>query len=92
MSRAVSFSEIKNASPEMREKALAGVISESRAPMNGHAEDLDREIAGYEESYGIDSAGLLEELSAGERRETEDILHWLMLLRLRERVGSASTS
>lgn len=92
MSRAVRFSEIREASPEMREKALAGVISESRAPMNGHAAELDREIAAYEERYGIESAGLLEELSAGERRETEDILHWLMLLRLRERVGSASTS
>jgi hypothetical protein len=76
----------------MQEKALAGVISESRSPMNGHAEDIDQEIAGYEERYGIDSAGLLEELSTGKRREIEDILHWLMLLRLRERVGSGSTS
>lgn len=89
MSRAVKFSEIREASPGMREAALAGIIAEAKAPANGSVEALYAEIAEYEEKYGLDSNQLLEELSSGEREETEEILSWLMLLRLRERVEPA---
>ena len=88
MSRTVKFSEIREASPGMREAALAGIIAEARVPANGSVKALNAEIAEYEEKYGLDSSQLLEELSSGEREETEDILSWLMLLRLRERVES----
>jgi hypothetical protein len=73
----------------MREAALAGIIAEAKAPANGSVEALYAEIAEYEEKYGLDSNQLLEELSSGEREETEEILSWLMLLRLRERVEPA---
>lgn len=86
MSRTVKFSEIRDVSPGMREVALAGIIAEARVPANGSVKALNAEIAEYEEKYGINSDQLLEELSSGEREETEEILSWLMLLRLRERV------
>lgn len=89
MSRSVRFSEIREASPAMRRAALAGIIAEARAPANGSLKTLDSEIAEYEEKYGLDSRRLLEELGSGEREETEEILSWLMLLRLRERVEPA---
>jgi hypothetical protein len=92
MSRAVKFSEIREASPGMREAALAGIVAEARTPANGSVKALNVEIAGYEEKYGLDSNRLLEELSSGERQETEEILSWLMLIRLRDRVESSRTS
>ena len=92
MSRAVKFSEIREAAPSMREFALAGIIAEARVPANGSVNALNAEIAEYEEKYGLDSSQLLEELSSGEREETEEILSWLMLIRLRDRVESSRTS
>lgn len=89
MSRTVKFSEIREASPRVREFTLAGIIAEARVPANGSVQALDAEIAEYEERYGLDSNQLLNELSSGEREETEEILSWLMLLRLRERVEPA---
>ena len=88
MSRAVRFSEIREASPAMREMALAGIIARAKAPANGGLEAISSQIAAYERKYGVDSAQLLEDLSTGEREETEEILSWLMLIRLRDRVGS----
>lgn len=92
MSRAVKFSEIRKASPGMRKAALAGIVAEARVPANGSVKALDAEIAEYEEKYGMDSDRLLEELSSGEREETEEILSWLMLIRLRDRIESSRTS
>lgn len=89
MERTIRFSEIREASPAMRKAALAGIIAEAKAPANGSLEALDSEIAEYEEKYELDSGRLLEELGSGEREETEEILSWLMLLRLRERVEPA---
>ncbi len=84
VSRKVKFSEIREASPAMREAALAGIVVWAEAPANGGLEDLSSRIAEYESKYDLDSAQLLEELSSGEREETEEILSWLMLLRMRE--------
>ncbi len=87
MSRAVRFSEIRKASPAVRDKALAGIIAEARAPANGSLTDLDSRITGYEEEYGLTSDQLLDQLSTGKREETVDVLSWLMLLRVRDRIG-----
>lgn len=76
----------------MKEAALAGIVAEARTPANGSAKSLNAEIAGYEEKHGLKSDRLLEELSSGEREETEEILSWLMLIRLRDRVESSRTS
>jgi hypothetical protein len=92
VSRAVRFSEIRKASPGMKEAALAGIVAEARTPANGSVKSLNAEISGYEEKHGLKSARLLEELSSGEREETEEILSWLMLIRLRDRVESSRTS
>jgi hypothetical protein len=92
MSRAVRFSEIRKASPGMREAALAGIVAEARVPANGSVNALNAEIAEYEAKYGVHSDRLLEEISSGEREETEEILSWLMLIRLRNRVESSPTS
>ena len=92
VSRAVRFSEIREASPAMREKALAGIIAEAKAPANGSVEALNDEIAEYEEKYALKSRRLLEQLSSGEREETEEIISWLMLIRLRERLESTRSA
>ena len=76
----------------MKEAALAGIDAEARTPANGSVKSLNAEISGYEEKHGLKSDRLLEELSSGEREETEEILSWLMLIRLRDRVESSRTS
>ncbi len=76
----------------MREKALAGIIAEAKAPANGSVEALNAEIAEYEKRHALDSTRLLEELSSGEREETEEIISWLMLIRLRERLESTRSA
>jgi hypothetical protein len=88
VSRTVKFSEIREASPGMKRAALAGIIAEARTPANGSVESLNAEIAGYEERFALSSEELLEELYSGEREESEEILSWLMLIRLRDRVES----
>ncbi len=92
MGRVVKFSEIKKASPGMRKAVLAGIVAEAKAPANGGVEDVGAEIAKYEERHGVTSSQLLEELSSGGREETEEILSWLMLIRLRDRIESSRTS
>lgn len=89
MKSGVRFSEIREMSPSARSATLAGIIAQSKAPANGGVRDLEIQIAEYEKSFGISSAQMLDELASGERRETEEILSWLMLIRLKERVESA---
>lgn len=87
--RAIRFSELRNVPPAVRGRLLAAVIAEARAPANGRLDDLNSQIAKFEERYDISSDYLLKQLSEGTRKETADIVSWLMLLRLRERVESA---
>jgi hypothetical protein len=91
MKSGIKFSEIREASPGMGEAALSGIIAQAKAPANGGIRDLEVQIAEYEERYGVSSQQMLEELSSGEREETEELLDWLMLIRLRERVESTRT-
>lgn len=92
MARTVKFSEIREASPALREAALAGIIAQAKAPANGAAESLSSQIAEYESKYGLTSEELQEEIYRGRREETEDVLSWLMLIRLKERVESSRTA
>lgn len=92
MSRVVRFSEIREASPAVREAALAGIVARAKARANGGLEALSSQIAEYESEYSLDSKQLLEELSSGQREETEEILSWLMLIRLRDRIGSSRST
>lgn len=84
----VSFAELRNATPSERRRLIAGIAERANAPANGRLDNLRDEIGKYEDSYGISSEKLLDELYYSERRETSDILHWLMLIRLRERLES----
>lgn len=76
----------------MRRALLADIAAEAKAPANGSVEDLSREIAKHEERHGLNTSRLLEELSSGEREETEEILSWLMLARQRDLIESRRTS
>lgn len=76
----------------MRRAVLAGIVAEAKAPANGRVEDVGAGIAWYEERHGLTSSQLLEELAVGGREETEEILSWLMLIRLRDRIESSRTS
>ena len=92
MSHTVKFSEIREASPAMREAALAGIVAQAKVPANGGFEDISSQIIEYESKYDLDSTQLLEELSSGVRQETEEILSWLMLIRLRDRLESSRSA
>lgn len=60
------------------------LVTRITASIGSGVRAMNAEIAEYEEKYGLKSARLLEELSSGKRQETEDLLDWLMLIRLRE--------
>lgn len=88
MSNGIKFSEIREMSPSARGATLAGIIAQANSPANGGIRDLELQIVEYEDNYGVSSQRMLEELASGERQETEDLLDWLMLIRLKERVES----
>ena len=80
----VSFVDLKKASPSEKRRLIAHIADRANEPANGRVEEVGSEIARYEESFGISSEKLLEDLYYGKRAETDDILPWLRLIRLRE--------
>lgn len=88
--QAIRLSELRDLTPEEKEKALSGLIEEVRAPANGYISELNEQIEEFERRYELSSEHLLEELYEGTRTETAEIARWLMLLRLRERSSQAS--
>ena len=86
MSRRVSLSRLKSASPNRRDQLLSGLVSGAREPVNGYADRLDARIAEYESRYELTSAEMLEQIENGTLKETDDIASWLMLLNVRNRV------
>ena len=86
MSRRVSLSRLKSASPYRRDELLSGLVSGARAPVNGYADRLDGRIAEYERRYELTSAEMVGQVENGALRETDDIASWLMLLNVRNRV------
>lgn len=86
----VSFEDLKKASPRERRRLIAYIADKANEPANGRVVEIRAEIAGYEAKYGLTSKALLNELYHGRRRETDDILPWLRLLRLQERLESRS--
>ena len=86
MSRRVSLSRLKSASPSRRNELLSGLVSGAREPINGYADQLDDQIAAYERRYELTSAEMVEQVENGALKETDDIASWLMLLNVRNRV------
>ncbi len=86
MSRKVSLSRLKSASPNRRDELLSGLVSDAREPVNGYADQLDSRIAEYERRYELTSAEMVEQVESGVLKETDDIASWLMLLKVRNRV------
>jgi len=86
MSRPISLSRLKSASPNRRDELLAGLVSDARLPANGTADRLTDRIAEYERRYELPSPVMVEMVQSGELKETDDIATWLMLLKVRERV------
>jgi len=48
---------------------------------NGVVTRISGEIAALESAHGISSEKMLEGLHSGDIRETEEVCHWVMLLR-----------
>jgi hypothetical protein len=86
--RSVSFAELRDASPSRRRELIAYIADKANEPVNGRLDEIRMQIARFEEEYGVTSESLLEELYYGKRRETDDILRWLRLIRLKERLES----
>lgn len=84
----VSFADLKNASPSERRRLIAYIAEKASEPANGRLGEVRSEIARFEGEYGMTSKSFLEELYFGRRRETDDILPWLRLLRLKDLLES----
>lgn len=89
MNRSISFEELRNASPEQRERMLAELGHAASEPPNGEVERIEDEIREYERRYEVSSGRMMEELEEGTRKETAEIASWIMRLRIRERLSAA---
>lgn len=86
MSRKISLSRLKSASPSKRDELLSGLVSGAREPVNGYANRLDARIAEYERRYELSSTEMVGQVESGVLKETDDVASWLMLLKVRNRV------
>lgn len=84
----ISFAKLRDASPSERRRLIADIAERANAPVNGRLDEIKAEIAEFEASYDLPSEDLLTELYYGKRRETDEILRWLLLIRLRDRLES----
>lgn len=85
MSRPISLSRLKSASPNRRAELLSGLVRDARRPANGYVDRLTAQIAEYERRYEMPSLVMVERIKRGELKETDDIASWLMLLKVRKR-------
>ena len=85
MPYSVSTSEFGRMSEKQKAEAVSKLVRAAFKSPNGQAKQLDAQIEEFERQYGITSKRLLEELSAGRRKETDKISDWLWLLNLRGR-------
>jgi hypothetical protein len=85
MSRPISLSRLKSASPNKRDELLSALVSEAREPANGMVDRLSARIAEYERRYELSSLEMVEQVQSGDLKETDDIASWLMLLNVKER-------
>lgn len=86
--QAISLSDLQDMAPEEREEVLGGLIEGARAPVNGQLTDIDARIAEFERIYELPSDEMVAEVDSGDRKETDEIASWLMLLRVRKRVAA----
>lgn len=86
MSRPISLSRLKSASPDRRDELLSGLVNDARQPADGYADRLSARIAEYERRYELSSLAMVEQIKSGSLKETDDIASWLMLLKVRKRV------
>lgn len=85
--KSIRLSELASIPAAEQESRLAELTRGCFEPLNGDADDLNRRVAEYESRYEMSSAKMLKLYEEQALRETEDICAWLMLLRLRERLG-----
>lgn len=85
--KSIRLSEFAGHSAAEQEDRLADLTRGCFEPLNGDVQDLNRRIAGYETRYEMSSVTMLTLYEKQDLRETEDVCDWLMLLRLRERLG-----
>lgn len=84
----VSFADLKKALPAERRRLIARIADDANEPANGRLDEVRDEIGRFEDAHGIDSDLLLKQLHTGEREETDDVLPWLGLITLRNRLES----
>jgi hypothetical protein len=85
---AIRLSELSKLGATEKDSKLRKLMGATRRPPNGELAALDGRIREYEARAGYDSGTLKRRLASGEIAETADVCDWLMLLDLRERVGS----
>jgi hypothetical protein len=84
-SSTLRLSEIANL-PEAERKRLYTEFMRNGIVPNGEVEELDRQVAAFEQVYEVSSDTMQRQIAEGSRRETAEIGRWLMLLELRNRV------
>ncbi|HEU4544645.1 MAG TPA: hypothetical protein VFR23_26195 [Jiangellaceae bacterium] len=85
----VRLSELERLQPGEKEAKLRALVGAARQPPNGELRRLDMRIGEHEQRAGFGSAVLREKLTSGEVVETADVCDWLMLLELREGIGTS---
>lgn len=88
MNKKVKLSDLRGLAEAERARTLSELVSATRQPPNGEIVALNARLVAYEQEHGIKSEDLAEKLHAGLLRETPDVCEWLMLLSLRNRIGS----
>jgi hypothetical protein len=92
MPYSVGMTEFREMSEAQRAEAVSKLVGGAFESENGQAAELDAQIEEYERKYGLPSEHMLRKLAEGEIQETSEICSWLMLLHIREPIGSPQSS
>jgi hypothetical protein len=79
-SHAVRISDLRTMTPSEQADTLAQLVSEARAPANGHLAATVARIRAFEQRYEMTSVELVTGLRDGRVRETAEIAEWLFWL------------
>lgn len=86
--KTLRLSDLRTLAPDARRQRLSEFAAARHQPLNGELSFVAESIAAFEQRYEMRSAVMLEGLQNGSIKETADIGNWLMLLDVREHLGT----
>jgi len=91
MKKSIYGSDLRAMSPDAQRRALSELVQATRSAPNGELKAIEDEIGGYEKRRGMTSEDMRRELAEGRILETREICQWLIALKLRDRLVSATS-